>query len=87
MGATSSARKKGNGAFVVGLFLGGLVGAAVGVWKAAQSGAELRQRLLRSGSGARARVERLLTGERIEDAVAEGKAVAHQRQVELARRG
>jgi gas vesicle protein len=73
----------GNGAFVTGLLLGGLVGALVGAWKAPRSGAELRQVLLARGGEARRQAEARMLGERPADAIAEGKAMAQQRQIEL----
>ncbi len=79
----SSQPKGGSGAFWVGVVLGGLVGAAIGLWKAPLSGADLRRQLLQRGSAIGARAGQVVVGERIADAVAEGKAVARQRQLEV----
>jgi len=79
--ATSHAN--GSGAFVTGLLLGGLIGAVVGAWKAPRSGAELRHELLARGDEARRWAESRVLGERPSDAIAEGKAMAQQRQIEL----
>ena len=80
----SDVRKRGNGAFATGLLLGGLIGAALGIWKAPRSGAELRQEILAQGGQIRSRAESAVLGERPEDVIAEGKALAQQRQIELA---
>ena len=78
-------QQSGDGALVAGLLLGALVGAVIGVWKAPHSGAELRNRLLHRGSAAVSSAERAVAGERTADALAEGKALARQRQAELLR--
>lgn len=74
----------GSGSFVTGLLLGGLIGAAIGFWKAPSSGAELRRSLLSRSGQIRARAETAVLGERPADVIAEGKALAQQRQIELA---
>lgn len=70
--------RRGNGAFVVGVLVGGVIGAGWGLWKAPASGAETRQRLLSFGSEARVKAEQAVVGERVEDSLAEGKALARQ---------
>jgi gas vesicle protein len=77
-------QQQGGGSFVFGLLLGGLIGAAVGIWKAPASGEETRQRLVQQGTDAVSRAEKAVVGERPEDALAEGRALARQRQQELA---
>ncbi len=79
----AASRSNGNGAFVTGFLLGGLVGVLVGAWKAPRSGAELRRELLARGDEARRQAEARVLGERPSDAIAEGKAMAQQRQIEL----
>ena len=76
----------GSGALAVGLLLGSLIGLAIGLWNAPSSGKILRRRFMGQGETLRSKVESLVTGERVEDAIAEGRAVALQRQRELARR-
>lgn len=76
--------RTGSGAFWWGLLLGGLAGAVAGLWKAPASGVELRRQLARRGAALGSRAGEKVMGERITDAVAEGKAVAQQRQRELA---
>jgi gas vesicle protein len=73
----------GSGAFLFGLVAGGLVAAALTFWKTPQSGAELRQKMAQQAGGTLARGRALVAGERMEDAVAEGKALAQQRQAEM----
>jgi gas vesicle protein len=80
----SESRSQGGGAFITGLLLGGLIGAAIGVWKAPRSGAELRREILSQGGQLRTRAESAVLGERPADVIAEGKALAQQRQIELA---
>lgn len=48
---TAKAGERHNAAFVVGSVLGGVVGAAVALWKAPQTGEELRQKLASSDNG------------------------------------
>lgn len=79
----SSDGQQGTGSLIVGLLLGAIAGAVVGLWQARESGSDLRRGLLARGDTLRASVEEQLVGERIEDAVAEGRAVAQQRQIEL----
>jgi len=80
----TSRSRTGGGAFWLGLLLGGLVGAMTGLWKAPASGAELRRRLIRRGAAIGSKAGEMVIGERITDVVAEGKAVAQQRQKDLA---
>jgi gas vesicle protein len=81
MGSTQS--KSGEGAFFVGAFLGGLIGAALAVWYAPRSGEDTRQMVFQQGDALATRLERMVVGERPADALAEGKALAQQRQIEL----
>ncbi|GAB4570531.1 MAG: hypothetical protein Kow0077_04840 [Anaerolineae bacterium] len=74
---------QGSSAFETGLVLGGLIGAALGLWYAPRSGENTRKLVIEQGAGLLASVERAILGERAEDALAEGKALAHQRQIEL----
>ncbi len=76
----------GSGALAAGLLLGGLIGLAIGLWNAPSSGRDFRRRFMGRGEALRSKVESLVAGERVEDAIAEGRAVALQRQRELARR-
>ena len=73
----------GLGALITGMFFGLLVGAIVGIWKSPGSGVENRQTLLRQGADAVSSAERAVVGERPADALAEGKAIAQQRQQAL----
>lgn len=79
----SQQKDTGLGALVTGTFFGLLIGAVIGVWKSPGSGAENRQKLLRQGTDAYSSAERAVVGERPADALAEGKAIALQRQQEL----
>ena len=81
MGASQP--NQGEGAFVVGVLLGGLIGAGLGMWYAPRSGENTRKVLLDQGTGLASRVEQMVVGERPMDALAEGKALAQQRQIEL----
>lgn len=74
----------GAGAFLFGLVLGGLIGAFAGLWNAPQSGEALRDRVLRRGDALRDKAGGLVAGERIEQSIAEGKALAQQHRDELA---
>ncbi len=74
----------GAGIFLFGLILGGLVGTFAGLWNAPQSGEALRDRVLRRGDALRNRAEGLVAGERIEQSIAEGKALAQQHRDEVA---
>lgn len=77
------AKPEGNGALVFGLVVGSLAGAVIGLWRAPMSGAELRGRLLRRSQAIGEKAESIVAGERVEDAIAEGKALAQQRRAEL----
>ncbi|NPV68981.1 MAG: YtxH domain-containing protein [Anaerolineae bacterium] len=79
----TSQRNQGEGAFVLGMLLGGVVGAIAGMWRSPRSGAETRQELVKLASEALASVQRAILGERPVDALAEGKAIARQRRIEL----
>jgi len=48
---TGKARERHNAAFVVGSVVGGVVGAATALWKAPQTGEELRRKLTSGGDG------------------------------------
>jgi len=80
----SDRRSQGDGALLTGLLLGGLIGAAIGVWKAPRSGADLRREILAQVGQVRGRAESAVLGERSADVIAEGKALAQQRQSQLA---
>lgn len=62
-GPTGKAGERHNAAFVVGSVLGGVVGAAAALWKAPQTGDDLRHRLT-SGGGDKARSGRVVSGVR-----------------------
>lgn len=79
----TSQTNQGEGAFVLGLLLGGLLGAGLGMWYAPRSGEDTRRLVLDQGAELASRVEHMVVGERPEDALAEGKALAQQRQIEL----
>lgn len=74
---------QGEGSFVFGVLLGGVIGAALGMWYAPRSGDDTRQVLFEQGNALASRVEQAVVGERPVDALAEGKALAQQRQIEL----
>jgi len=76
---------QGEGAFILGMLLGGTIGAAVTIWRSPRSGAETRQALRRQAADALVNMQRAILGERPADALAEGKAIARQRQIELSR--
>lgn len=76
-------RNQGEGAFILGMLLGGVIGAIAGIWRSPRSGAKTRQELRRQVSEALAGVQRAILGERPVDALAEGKALARQRRIEL----
>ena len=75
--------RKGNGALMVGMILGGLVGAGYGIWNAPSSGETLRRDTLNRARALFRQAESTVLGESSADAIAEGKAMAQQRQIEL----
>lgn len=79
----ASQSNQGEGSFVFGVLLGGLIGAALGMWYAPRSGEDTRQMVFQQGNELASRVEQAVVGERPVDALAEGKAIAQQRQIEL----
>lgn len=79
---------KGIGGFLVGFILGGLVGLAVGILLAPQSGEETRTVLREKGIELKVRAEDL-TEEgraRLEEAIEEGKEAAAKKRDELTKR-
>ncbi len=81
MGSTQA--RCDDGAFALGAVLGGLIGAALAMWYAPRSGEDTRHLVFQQGNAAVTRLEKMVVGERSEDALAEGKALAQQRQIEL----
>jgi gas vesicle protein len=82
-GQAPSREPDGSGCFLLGLLFGGLAGAVVALWKAPKSGVALRQQIAAQANALRHGATTRILGERIEDAVAEGKVLAQQRQSEL----
>jgi len=73
--------------FSRGMFIGLLIGGAIGLWKAPYSGAETRSRMWRffsRTSDEAAETARRLQGETVEDAIEQGRAIAHQNRAEAA---
>ncbi len=79
----SAQGNQGEGAFILGVLLGGVIGAAIGAWHSPRSGAETRQALRSGVVDTVNKLQRAILGERPADALAEGKAIARQRQIEL----
>jgi hypothetical protein len=65
------------GAVFQGFLLGAIVGGLMWLWRLPQSGDALRARLFGAGRDLR---ERLTPGDPVADSLAEGKAIARQRQ-------
>ncbi|MFQ3536050.1 MAG: YtxH domain-containing protein [Aggregatilineales bacterium] len=71
--------ERGTGrSFIFGALIGGMIGALLALWNAPRSGAETRRNLQRALDKRLKRVERHVTGERLEESLAEGKAIARQ---------
>ncbi|NDJ75708.1 MAG: YtxH domain-containing protein [Chloroflexi bacterium] len=90
------AQKRESRSYNRGFVMGLLISAPLAVWFAPRSGEETRQSLLRPWTLLQGQAGRLqqqagrlgkLRGESVEDAIAEGKAIAAQRQAEQSSQG
>jgi len=67
------------GGFVVGLLVGGMVA----LFRTARSGDDVRQQLLEGGDTLRGKLESAIVNDPVADSMAEGKAAARRRRLEL----
>lgn len=71
--------ERGEGrSFIIGALIGGVIGALWALWNAPRSGSETRRALQRAVDERVERVKQQVAGERLEDSLAEGKAIARQ---------
>lgn len=64
--------------FLLGALLGGLLGALWALWNAPRSGADTRQAIRAAWQRHVGNLRRQVSGESLEEALAEGKATARQ---------
>jgi gas vesicle protein len=67
------------GGFVIGLIVGGIVT----LFRAPRSGSILRQELSERGDAIREKLDTVIQSDPMAESMAEGKAAAHRRRIEL----
>ncbi|MCS6871221.1 MAG: YtxH domain-containing protein [Anaerolineae bacterium] len=71
--------ERGEGrSFIIGALIGAVIGALWALWNAPRSGKETRQAIQQALDERVNSVRRQMTGESLEDALAEGKATARR---------
>ncbi len=72
-----------SGLLITGFVVGLAVGAVVGLFKAPKGGIQLRQQISENGENLRNRLEAIVPSDPIAESLAEGKAAARRRRLEL----
>jgi gas vesicle protein len=67
------------GGFIIGLMVGGLVA----LFRTPRSGTAVRQQLVESGDSIRGKLESVIVNDPVAESMAEGKAAARRRRLEL----
>ncbi len=67
------------GGFVIGLMVGGIVA----LFRTPRSGNDVRQQLVESGDSIRGKIESVIVADPLAESMAEGKAAARARRLEL----
>lgn len=67
------------GGFIIGLIVGGVVA----LFRTPRSGNEMRQQLTESGDSIRDKLESVIVSDPVAESMAEGKAAARRRRLEL----
>jgi len=67
------------GGFIIGLIVGGIAA----FFRAPRSGTDIRQQLVESGDSIRGKLESVIVHDPVADSMAEGKAAARARRLEL----
>jgi len=67
------------GGFVIGLIVGGVAA----LFRTSRSGNDARQQLVKSGDTLRGRIESVIVSDPVAESMAEGKAAARRRRIEL----
>ncbi|MEP6986612.1 MAG: YtxH domain-containing protein [Chloroflexota bacterium] len=67
------------GGFVIGLIVGGVAA----LFRTPRSGNDIRQQLVESGDNLRGKIESVIVSDPVAESMAEGKAAARRRRIEL----
>jgi len=67
------------GGFIIGLIVGGIVA----LFRTPHSGTDVRQQLTESGDSLRGKLESVIVSDPVAESMAEGKAAARRRRLEL----
>ncbi|MBI1277094.1 MAG: hypothetical protein GC179_03105 [Anaerolineaceae bacterium] len=67
------------GGFIIGLIVGGIAA----LFRTPRSGTDLRQQLAESGDSLRGKLESVIVSDQVAESMAEGKAAARARRLEL----
>jgi len=67
------------GGFVIGLIIGGVAA----LFRTPRSGNDVRQQLVESGDNLRGKIESVIVSDPVAESMAEGKAAARRRRIEL----
>jgi gas vesicle protein len=67
------------GGFVIGLIVGGVAA----LFRTTRTGNDVRQRLVESGDKVRGKLESVIVSDPVAESMAEGKAAARRRRIEL----
>lgn len=75
--------KLDNGLLFGGFVMGLIVGGVAALFRTPQSGNEVRQQLVESGDALRNKLESVVVNDPLAESMAEGKAAARRRRLEL----
>ncbi|MBA3868170.1 MAG: YtxH domain-containing protein [Anaerolineae bacterium] len=67
------------GGFIIGLIVGGIAA----LFRTPRSGNDVRQQLVESGDNLRGKIESVIVSDPVAESMAEGKAAARRRRIEL----